>query len=485
MKNTIFALALCGLASFPVYGLDLLEAYQMGLSSDPLLLQTEAKRNAALKNKPIGLSKLLPTVSLYGDFRQYHTITGKSPIGTQANTDNKYWSGYYNLRLTQPLFHYDSWVQYWQADHQISQAQAELEAEYQNLAVRVAKAYFEALFAEENVEFTEVERRSLELQMSQVKERLAVGFATVVDQDEVQARFDKVTADLILADQQLNDAKEALREIIGNVDIALVRVPDELPLLKPEPADVEVWRKTAQQSNLRIIAATSQAEVAKENIDLYFAGHLPTLDLVALKGQYDNNRPNGVAYDEGNIGVTLNLPIYSGGGVNARTEQARDAYEQALHEVDKHRRTAERQVKDAFRGVLAAIGRVGALKTALKSGRSAMDASQMGYQVGTRTVVDVLIEQSRFFGIRKDYAKSRYDYLLNGLLLKQAAGTLAGADIADVNRLIRNGRTSQIRLPAEPGAALSGQEETEAAKPAESKRRRVPAEKPEAGDAHR
>lgn len=481
MKQTIFALAFCGLASFPARGLDLLEAYQLGLTSDPVLLQAEAKRNGALKNKPIGLARLLPSVSLYGDFRQYHTITGKSPIGPQANTDNKYWMGYYNLRLTQPLFHYDSWVQYWQADHQISQAQAELEAEYQNLAVRVAKAYFAVLFAEENVEFIKVEQRSLDLQMTQVKERLAVGFATIVDQNEVQARSDKVAADLILADQQLNDAKEALREIIGNVDVALIPVPEDLPLSQPQPADVGVWLKTAQQSNLRIMASTSQAEVAKENIDLNFAGHLPTLDLVAIKGQYDNNRPNGVAYDEANIGVALNLPIYSGGGVNARTEQARDAYEHALHEVDRQRRAAERQVKDAFRGVLAAIGRVSALKTALKSGQSAMDASQMGYQVGTRTVVDVLIEQSRFFSIRKDYAQSRYDYLLNGLLLKQAAGSLTGADVADVNRLLRSKRAD---FDLQPAAALSEAEEG-AAMPSPPGLRRAPASKSERWDSRR
>jgi outer membrane protein len=451
MKRTISALAVCWLASLPAHGLDLLEAYQLGLSNDPVLLQSEAKRNAALKNKSIGLARLLPSVSLYGDFRQYHTITGKSPISAQANTDNKYWLGYYNLRLTQPLFHYDSWVQYWQADRQIAQAQATLEAEYQNLAIRVAKAYFAVLFAEENVEFTKVELQSLELQLAQVKERLAVGFATVVDQDEVQAQHDKVAADLILADQQLNDAKEALREIIGHVEIALVRAPEALPLLKPEPADMEVWRNTAQQSNLNIIAAVSGAEAAKENIDLNFAGHLPSLDLVAMKSQYNNNRPNGVAYDEENIGLSVNVPIYSGGGVNARVEQARDAYEQALQEVDKQRRTAERQVKDAYRGVLAAIGRVGALKTALKSAQSALDASQMGYQVGTRTMVDVLVVQSRFFGIRKDYAKSRYDYLLNGLLLKQAAGTLTGADVADVNAVIHNGRLDKAAPSTAPG----------------------------------
>jgi outer membrane protein len=454
MKITLSALAACWLVVPAAHGLDLLEAYQLGLNNDPVVLQSEAKRNAALKNKPIGLSKLLPQLSLYGDFRGYQTTTGKSPIAAQANTDNKYWLGYYNLRLTQPLFHYDSWVQYWQADQQIAQAEATLEADYQNLAVRIAKAYFAVLYAEENVEFTKVELQSLALQLAQVKERLAVGFATVVDQDEAQSQYDKVSADLILAEQQLSDAKEALREIIGPVDIHLARAPEELPMLKPEPADIESWRNTAQQSNLNIMAALSAAEVAKQAIDVNFAGHMPTLDLVATKSNYNNNRPNGVAYDEENVGLALNFPIYSGGGVNARVEQARDLYAQALQEVDKQRRTAERQVKDAYRGVLAAIGRVGALKTALKSGQSALDASQMGYQVGTRTMVDVLVVQSRFFAIRRDYAKARYDYLQNGLLLKQAAGTLTGVDMAEVNALIHDGRPAKA-APAVPdkGAA--------------------------------
>lgn len=436
MKKTISVLALCWLASFPARGLDLLETYDLGLSNDPVLLRAESERNATLKNKPIGLAKLLPSVTVNGSMSQYYTVTGQSYIREQANTNQAYWQGAFNVNLVQPLFHYESWVQFWQADHQIAQAQALLEAEYQNLAVRVAKGYFGVLAAEENIEFSKIELRSLELQLTQVKERLSVGFATVVDIDEVQAQHDHVSANLILADQELNDAKEALREIIGDADISLTKLPDQLPLLNPEPQDVEAWRTTAQQSNLRIIAANSAAAVAREQIDSQFARHMPSLDIVGSKSLGDTNRVRGVTYDSSSIGVQVNVPIFEGGGVNAKVEQARDQYESALHEVDKQRRAAERQVKDAFRGVLSAVGRVNALATALKSAQSALDAAQMGYQVGSRTVVDVLIEQSKFFGIRRDYAKARYEYLLNGLLLKQAAGTLARDDMEAVNKLI-------------------------------------------------
>lgn len=465
MKRIFVVVAMTWLTCFPAYGMDLLEVYELAVAGDPALLQMEAKRNATLKNKPISLAKLLPQVSFYGDFREYQTVTGKSPITAQANTNNSYWLGYYTLRLTQPLFHYDSWVQYWQADMDIAQAQANLEAAYQDVAIRVAKAYFTVLFAEENLEFTTVELQSLDLQLAQVKERLAAGFATVVDESEAQAQRDKIAADLILAEQQLYDAKQALREIIGPVEISLMRVPAELQLAKPEPADVEAWHAAAQQSNLGILAASSGADAAKQNIDLYFAGHMPTVDLVAFKGYYNNNRPNGVAYDENNVGVAVNVPLFSGGGVNAKVEQARDAYEQALHEVDKQRRAAERQVRDAYRGVMAAIGRVEALKTALKSAQTAFDASQFGFQAGSQTMVDVIIMQSRFFAIRRDYARARYDYLVNGLVLKQAAGTLTGEDMAEVNFVIHGGRTAlptPSRSPARRGTSVR---DSAAAKP--------------------
>lgn len=433
-------LALCWLMSFPAHGLDFLQTYELGLSNDPKVLQAEASRNAAQKSKPIGLAKLLPTLSFTGNLMENHTVTGQSPIFRQANTDNVYWSGLWSLNLVQPIFHYDAWAQFWQADSQIAQAQAQLEEAYQDLATRVAKSYFGVLASEENLEFSQNELNSLDLQIAQVKERLALGFSTIVDLDTVQAQRDQVQADLILADQQLNDAKEALREIIGNNPANLDKVPDEFFLARPQPENLEVWRDTALQSNLLVIAAQNQAEFTKRNIDVSFAGHLPSLDLQGSVTGSDTNRPTGIAYQTESIGLQFTMPIYAGGGVNARVEQARDLYENSLQKVDQQRRAVERQVKDAFRGVFSAIGRVGALGTALKSAASALEATEVGYQVGTRTVVDVLVVQSKFFSTRRDYARSRYDYLINSLLLKQAAGILTRSDMEAVNVLIHQNR---------------------------------------------
>lgn len=460
MRRTGFVLVMFHVLARPAAALDLLQAYELGLRNDPRVLQVEAKRNSALKTKPIGAARLLPSITLQGDFREFHTITGKSPITGQADTNNVYWYGFFNLRLTQPLFHYESWVQFWQADHQIAQAQALLDAEYQSLAVRVARAYFDVLESEERVEVTEVELKNLETQLMQVKERLALGFATVQDLAEVQAQLDRVVADQILFQLQLNDAQQELREIIGNVDFRLSKVPDDVPLARPDPDKLDDWREVAQRSNLNILAAASAAAVAKENIDYHFAGHLPSLDLVGQKAMADNNRPTGINFSESSIGLEVTVPILAGGGVNARVEQARDDLESAQQELDRQRRATERQVVNAFNGVNAAVARVSALRTALRSSQTAVDAAQVGYQVGTRTVVEVLLEQNRFYGIRRDYAIARCEYLYVGLQLKQAAGTLTRSDVAAVNSLLshdrRAGRGDAERL-GDASAARGGE----------------------------
>lgn len=447
MKLSFFPLLLGVLLAEPAHALDLLEAYQLGLQNDPLVLKAEAQRNSAEKYKPIGIAKLLPSLSFSGNLIQNDLITGQSAISSQAFQHNEFWTGQWSLRLTQPLFHYDSWARLWQADAQLAQAEAQLEAQYQDLAIRVAKAYFGVLAAGENVGFSEVELRSLEGQLDQVREQLTVGISTVVDLNQFQAQRDKVAADLILAHQKQEDAKEALREIIGDLPIDPAKLPGNFPLDPPEPENVENWRENALQNNLAIIAAASAAEIAKRNIDLNFAGHLPSLDIIGEKSMADTNRQTGTQSDSGSVGVYVTVPIFSGGEVRAGVEQARDLYEQALHEVDRQRRAAVRQVKDSFRGILSAIGRVDALKAAVKSSESALDATQTGYQVGTKTVVDILIEQSKLFSIKRDYAQSRYDYLLNGLLLKQASGTLQRSDMEVVNALLRD---EPARNPAVP-----------------------------------
>lgn len=442
LRRLMFTAVLSVFMVEPLYALDLIESYHLGLVNDPAVLAAEANRNAAQKFKPIGLAKLLPSIVLNLDGSGLRADTGKSPYVGQSNTDYSFGQANFNALLTQPLFRYDAWVTYWQADYQLAQAQAQLEAEYQILAVRVAKAYFDVLYAEDIVEFTTIQHRSLDQEAAQVQERLNLGFATLIDLNETTSRRDKVSADLILADQKLNDAREALREIIGSYDASLVRVPDALPLAKPEPDNIELWSDVAQQSNLMIIAASSAAEVAKHAIDMNYAGHLPTLDLQAQQYLTANDRPTG-AYQlsQQSIGINLSVPIYQGGGVSAKVDQSRDQYEKSVHELDKQRRTVQRQVKDAFRAVLSSMGRIEALQSAVISAQSALEASQVGYQVGNSTILNVLVQQSLYFQYWADYARVRYDYLVSSLQLKQAAGTLMISDVDAINRLIL-GRTT-------------------------------------------
>ena len=432
-----WVLCLSVLPGAPARAMDLFEAYNLGLTNDPQVRAAEANRNAVQKNKPIGLAGLLPSVVLNMMGQGLQADTGKSQYVNQANTAEFFAQGSLNLQMVQPLFRYDAWVKYWQADFQLAQAQAQLESVYQELGVRVAKAYFDLLYADDIVEFTQVQLKSLEQQHDQVRERLNRGFATIVDLNETEARRDKTAADLLLAEQRQFDAREGLREIIGIYPENPVRLPDYLPLSAPVPLDIDKWSDVAQQGNMAIIAATSASEVAKQNIDYQYAGHLPTLDLQAQQYAFANTRDQG-AYQVNQqvVGLNLNVPIYLGGGVTARVEQARDLYEQSLHQVDQQRRSAQRLVKDAFRGVTTSMQRVKALQATLKSARSALEGAQVGYQVGRRTIVDVLLQQSLYFQYWADYARSRYDYLLNGLRLRQAAGALVQSDMDGLNRLL-------------------------------------------------
>lgn len=436
-RRFIAAMGMLLYAGTAAYGLDLFGAYSLGLQNDPLVLQAEADRNAAQKYKPIGLAGLLPSVVLNFDTDGMHSNTGKSPYVGQSNTDYFYQQATFHLTLTQPLFRYASWVTYWQADYQLAQAQAKLEAEYQNLGVRVAKAYFEVLYAEDVMEFTTIQLKSLELEVSQVQERLNLGFSTIVDLEETQSRKDKVAADLIQAEQKMFDAREALREITGTYEESLAKVVDALPLIKPEPDNIDIWSDFAQQGNLGILAATSAAEVAKHVIDFNYAGHLPTIDATADQYSTENNRPTG-AYqlNQQSIGLNVSLPIYQGGAVSAKVDKARDEYEKSLHEVDRLRRATQRAVKDSFRGVTAMIGRIIAMQAAVKSAQGALEAAKVGYQVGNKTIVNVLWQQSLYFQYWADYARARYDYLINSVSLKQAAGTLVQSDMDALNKLM-------------------------------------------------
>lgn len=426
--------------SSAAYARDLLDVYQLALQNDPVLKQAHAGQLAVGEAKNQSVANFLPNVSataLSNLNRLANKRTTYQGSGVQKYADNNF-----NVSLTQPLFHWDHWIQLSQSDNQIAQAEADYQAELQKLMVKITEAYFNVLSAEDNLEFSRSEKQAIARQLEQAKQRFAIGLIDITESHQAQAAFDTATADEIEAANNADNQKEALTEIIGEQDIALDNLGENIPLARPEPDDISVWSNSAEVGNFGIISAFNQMEFSRKSIDLQRTGHLPKLDLVASLGEYDTSSQFGLRGSTEIVGVRLNVPLFEGGAVNSRTRQAGYKYEQAKEQLTAAKRAVNRQVKDAYRGITTSISRVEALKTAVGSAEIALQATEAGFEVGVRTLVDVLDEQRNLYRAKRDYSRTRYDYLLNGIRLKQASGNLAQEDLEQINRLLVAGSAS-------------------------------------------
>lgn len=440
MKKIFASLCAFLIHAGPAGAGDLLSIYELAVQRDPTVRAAEANRNAILENKPQSVANLLPNISISGNLNrnsvkskfandQLSFIAGARNVG--------FWSSGASVNLTQPVYHHELWVRLSQADSQIAQAEANYESERQRLILRTAQAYFNVLYAQDALEFAKAENRAIERQLEQAKARFEVGLVAVTDVNEAQAGYDQASANAIRAENELDNAREALREIVAEYEGELSGLEREIPLQTPEPGDIEAWNKRALENNLAILAAQNQADIARKNIELQFAGHMPSLDLSASAAFSDNNRPRGIPSEAQVIGMQVNIPLYQGGLVSSRVRQAREQFESAQENLDVQRRAAVRQVKNAYRGVMSSISQAAALKSATVSAQSALEASEAGFEVGTRTMVEVLTQQKVLYAAKRDYAKARYDYIVNSLSLKQAAGLLQREDVELVNRWLK------------------------------------------------
>ena len=431
-KKLIPLLLLCVLPGLQAQ--DLIAVYQLAAKNDPQLQAAREQVSVAREGKNVSRSQLLPTIGLGATYDAVHSDL-KTRFGQPVDDGtSNYNQSNLGLSLTQPLYRRNFLVQLEQADSTIAQAEAQLAAAQINLMQRSANAYFNILSSEDDLRVAQAEREATGRQLEQAQQRFDVGLIAITDVHEAQAAFDAARASEIAAENSLDNAWEALFEIIGpEPKQPLATLGDGLQMLPPVPNDLQQWSDTAQEQNFDIIASRSSLESVRQNIEVSRSGHYPTLDLV---GGYSMNRTDndfGSEADTGTIGLELNLPLYAGGGVTASTEQSRASYRAAQSNLDQTRRAVNRQVRDAFRGVLSTISRVEALKAATVSAKSALESTQAGYEVGTRTIVDVLNVQRNLFSSQRDYLRSRYDYIINGLALKSAAGTLGEEDLQRVN----------------------------------------------------
>jgi outer membrane protein len=398
------------------------------------LRQQEAVTLAAHEATPQARAGLLPSVNLSGNLTRSHRNVedGVEDVDTGTTTTQGY-----TLSLVQPVYRRERFVRLRQAAASIRQAEAQLDATRQALVLEAARRYFSVLGALDDLEFSRAEKEAIARQLEQSKQRFEVGLIAITDVQEAQARFDLARAREITAENQLANVRESLRELTGTAVGELSPLGPEIPLLPPQPADVKQWTENALRENMLILAAQYGAETAQENIDLQRAGHYPTLDLVADHSYSEvDGTLSEVTSRNSTIGLQLNIPLYQGGLINSQTREARYQFERALAALEEQKRTTEREVHDTYLGVITGISQVEARLQALKSSQVALEATEAGYEVGTRTAVDVLNAQSQLYSAQRDHARARYDYILSTLGLKQAAGLLSEADCAQVSTLL-------------------------------------------------
>jgi len=431
--------------SAPAMAVDLVGVYDLALQNDPRLRAAEFRREATGENEAIARANLLPQIGAGAGWNRGNsdsTYPGFK-ISSDIDTNN------YGAELRQSLYRQANYENMDVARGQISQADALYQIAYLDFLLRVSESYFLVLTLTDGVTFAEAEEKAFQRQFEQAEQRFEVGLTAVTDVHEARATYDSARARAIVARNNLADAKEALRELTGQIFEEYDPLQEVLPLVEPDPNSPNQWVDIALQNNPSVLSARAAVDVAEANVRLARAGHYPTLDLVGSYTNFSNNKYlytdpitgqtlTGSAENE-DARATLNLtvPIYQGGRVSAQTRQSKYLLDATGQDLDDVQRGIVRSSENAYRAVLAGIQEVQAFEQAKISAESALEATQAGFEVGTRTIVDVLIAEQRKYQAQRDNSIARHAYIINHLRLKAVAGLLDADDLRVVNQLLQ------------------------------------------------
>lgn len=413
---------------------DLVQVFTMSLKSDPQLLAEAASRQAVGELDAQALAQFLPQVDLNANDGYIRQDTSSQSF---LSGDRDFNDHGYTLSITQPIYHRQNFVQKAQADISIEGAQASYLVAEQALIIRVSERYFEVLARQDALSFATAEHEAISQQLEQTTQRFDVGLSTITDVTESQAAYDLSIASIILAETILANSKERLREIAGRYLDTLSVLKAETPLVSPDPEDIDQWTTLALEQNPIMAVAKAAVDNAGQSIEFQRSGHYPSLDVVGQKSyssQSDSSFGGGHKTHQDSVSLQFNLPIYTGGAVVSRTREAGYRLDQAMQNQEQQRREVTRQTREAYNQVIAGISQVKALKQAVISSEKALESTEAGFEVGTRTTVDVLSVRRELFRALRDHARSRYDYILSTLRLKQAAGIVSIDDLNQINQ---------------------------------------------------
>ena len=424
-----FALAAALSPLGAVHAEDLMQTYQQARQNDPQYAAAEANRAVAAENPVQARAALLPQV----DGSVGVTRNDEGP-GSSVQT------GSWGVRLNQSLFDYGNYSALRGAKALDRAGGFDLIAAGHGLITRTSAAYFNVLVQLETLAAAEASEAALKKQFDLASKRLEVGLAPITDVHEARAQYDAARANTILTRNTVQDAYQALVEITGTQVGDLKGLPDDFQPSLPAQQDAEAWVATATGQNPTLQAQRADLEAAEANVTTARSGHLPTLGLSATYGKaipsvFD---PDFVGSNDAtsSVGISLSVPIFSGFATQSKVRSALAQRDAAADAVEQAKRSVERNTRNAYQTLVAGVSEVEARRLAVVSAKSAYDASQVGLEVGTRTVVDVLINQQNLFNAQQAYALSKYTFLQSRLLLDQSAGTLDVDDVQDVNRML-------------------------------------------------
>ena len=428
--------------SFNISSESLLDIYNEALENDPTYKAAEYSYLADKELKVQGRAALLPSITLSGS-------TNWNEYYQNKELQQQYNSFSTSARVTQPLFRLDTWFQYRQSKSLTDAAEADFAFEQQNLLVRTAELYFGVLRAIDNLNAAISEEKAIKKQLDQAKQRFEVGLSAITGVQEAQLAFDLSKASRIRTEGSLYSARESLNALIGREIFSLNELGDGLLIDLPTPSSKEKWVELALENNYQLKAAYLRKKAAKSSARSVASNHLPKIDIVGSQSESETNQFNYEGFNingqgipvpsvtgRRNYAIQLSMPLFQGGAVNSRRKQAYSQYERANENTLFTERRIIQEVRSQFSNVLTLVANVNAQKQAVVSATSALEATQVGYKVGTRNVVDLLQAEKNLYSAEKNLANAKYDYILANLRLGLASGTITPADIVKINNLL-------------------------------------------------
>jgi outer membrane protein len=423
------------------FALDLIGSYAKALQADPSMRAADEAVRAGREKTIQGRALVLPQVALSGSYAYVDdkSATNLPPALTDVIKPESSGQVYQaELQLKQPLYSAKSSAEKKQLHEQTELSEISHRNARQDLIERVSESYFGVLLAQESLRVTQAEKTAVQMQRDRAKARFEVGRGRITDLQEAQARYDSVLAKEVSAESTLALREAQFEELTGVPALGLAELRAGFQPTPPQPDNVRHWQQRGRELNVRVQAKERELTIAAVEIDKYKLSGRPTLDLVASYGNKGQNGSLSPTIAPNNnrqavIGVQVNIPLFAGGALDSRERESIAKKRQAEEELSAAQRDVRLQVQDAYLAVKKGVARIAALEQSLLSTQTALEATTLGRDVGTRTELDVLDAQQRMFAAQLDLAQARNDYLIGRIKLASAAGDLQVDDLRALN----------------------------------------------------